>query len=1208
MSSAMPPTPPPSCNPEQPEPPGHAKATFESALGRPTAEREAGIAHARGDDTVLIGEVRGLLAAHEDAGDFPKNCAAPPPEVQAERDGDFIGHYWLIEKLGEGGFGAVWRAEQREPIHREVALKVIKPGMDSREIIARFEAEKQALALMEHPNIAGVLDAGTTRNGRPYFVMELVKGAPITDFADTRKLTIRERLELFIPVCHAVQHAHQKAILHRDLKPSNILIAEVDGKPVPKVIDFGIAKALGTSPEAALRESLHLTQTGAFIGTPRYMSPEQAGAKPDLDTRSDIYTLGVILFELLTGDTPLSAQTLRSAALDEMLRMIRESEPPRPSSRVATATEIVRKSATTRGTEPGRLTRTLRGDLDWITLRALEKDRERRYGSAAALAADIARHLHSEPVEAGPPSALYRFRKLVRRNRLAFAASAAIILLLVGGIAASMWQAARAMKAEKIAKGEKQRADEEAAITKAVNEFLQHDLLVQAGSRAQADSGAAPNPNLTVREALDRAAARIENRFRERPFVEAAIRATIGDSYNELGHFEKALPHLRRAIAVRTELLGAEHPLTLANRNNMALVLGNLGRYAEAERELRDLLTITTRVLGEEHPDTMKNRNNLAITFGGQGRHAEAEREQRAVLAVNTRILGEEHAITLGNRESLAVTLHEQGKVSDAEREYRAVLAIRERTLGSEHPDTLGSRSNLASNLDSQNRRAEAEAEKRAVMAAFERTHGADHPSTLIARTNFANALREQDRLVEAEKEYRALLPIMERVLGPAHPHTLTTRTGLAKALQSQRKFTEAEKEHRAVLAVRERILGSEHPDTLKTRSAIADLLDTEGNAAEAEREHRSLLAIRGRILGPEHPDTLKSRSNLANTLLALGKAGEAEAEHRAVLEILERILGPEHPETLRSRNNLGLALSGVGKFDEAEKEHRRVLEIREHSLGSEHRETLTARNNLANAFFNQMRFADAEQEYRTVLEIRGRTLRPDHPDLLLARSNLAATLGALGQHAGAERELRAILAFQERDLRQGHPDLLITYFNLAKAIEGQERRAEALPLARRAWEGWKNTVGESHAYTLKAKAMLERLDDRSPSPSPAATPPPPKVTPAKSDIKSLEEALERTRAAKGPEAAETIAAMITLAAAHGAEKNGRKAIALGEDALALARRVLPAGDQRTADAMKALIPLYRLVDLAQEARRLEAELQALPKATQKDGAKPGNP
>ncbi|MEQ1853932.1 MAG: serine/threonine-protein kinase, partial [Chthoniobacteraceae bacterium] len=391
--------------------------------------------------------MRDLLApAHPTSGD---DATARATGVLTEQPDDCIGRYRLIEKIGDGGFGEVWRAEQNEPIRREVALKVIKAGMDSAEIIARFEAERQALALMDHPNIAGVLDAGATESGRPYFVMELVKGVPITEFADARKLTIRERLELFIPVCHAVQHAHQKAILHRDLKPSNILVSEVDGKPAPKVIDFGIAKALGGAKEDAQRTALALTQTGAFIGTPRYMSPEQAGAKQDLDTRSDIYTLGVILFELLTGDTPLSAHTLRSAALDEMLRMIRESEPPRPSSRVATGTEVVRKSAITRGTEPTKLTRTLRGDLDWITLRALEKDRERRYGSAAALAADIVRHLHSEPVEAGPPSALYRFRKLVRRNRAVVTAAAGVMTALAAGLGIAAWRFAEEAKARR---------------------------------------------------------------------------------------------------------------------------------------------------------------------------------------------------------------------------------------------------------------------------------------------------------------------------------------------------------------------------------------------------------------------------------------------------------------------------------------------------------------------------------------------------------------------------------------------------------------------------------------------------------------------------------------------------------------------------------------------------------------------------------------
>jgi hypothetical protein len=361
-----------------------------------------------------------------------------------------IGRYKLIRELGKGGFGIVWQAEQTEPIQREVALKIIKPGMDTLEIIKRFETERQSLAMMDHPNIAAVLDAGTTEQGRPYFVMELVKGAPITEYCNAHDFGIRERLELFIPVCQAVQHAHQKAILHRDLKPSNILVMDVDGQPVPKVIDFGIAKALGNSDAETLQASLALTREGMVVGTPQYMSPEQAGSMPDVDTRSDIYTLGVILYELLTGQTPLSPEQMRKRGFDEVLRLIREEEIKRPSSRVGPLTKAAQKGATGRYANSKTLNASLRGDLDWIILKALEKERERRYETANALAKDLRRCLDDEPVSAGPPSAGYRLRKLVRRNRLAFGAALGIVFVLIAGVVASTWQAVRARKAEKL--------------------------------------------------------------------------------------------------------------------------------------------------------------------------------------------------------------------------------------------------------------------------------------------------------------------------------------------------------------------------------------------------------------------------------------------------------------------------------------------------------------------------------------------------------------------------------------------------------------------------------------------------------------------------------------------------------------------------------------------------------------------------------------
>ena len=427
---------------------------FADALDQPAAEREAFLAAACGADTELRAAVESLLQAHAKSAGFASELEPKPDEITASA-GTMIGRYRIVEPLGEGGFGVVYRAEQLEPIRRRVALKVIKAGMDTREVVARFDTERQALALMDHPGIARVLDAGATENGRPYFVMELVSGTPITEYCDQRTLTPDQRLRLFVDVCHAVQHAHQKAIIHRDLKPTNILVEEIDGRPVPKIIDFGVAKALGR----------HLTGTTLFtrgeqlLGTPTYMSPEQAErGGMDIDTRSDIYALGVLLYELLTGTTPFDKESLNRLALEEVRRIVRETEPPKPSTRVRAlvAADVRRLQSNselgTRNSEVNRasplrlphdrkeLIQRLRGDLDWIVMKALEKDRRRRYDTASTLAQDIERHLAHEPVIARPPSRVYRFQKLVRRNRLTFAAAGAVILALALGAVVSAWQ------------------------------------------------------------------------------------------------------------------------------------------------------------------------------------------------------------------------------------------------------------------------------------------------------------------------------------------------------------------------------------------------------------------------------------------------------------------------------------------------------------------------------------------------------------------------------------------------------------------------------------------------------------------------------------------------------------------------------------------------------------------------------------------------
>jgi eukaryotic-like serine/threonine-protein kinase len=408
-----------------------ARSLFLAALERGPDQWPAFLAEACGGNTGVRARVEDLLRAHQAMGSIHAGRGGQAATVDlalAEQPGTVIGPYKLLEQIGEGGFGVVFMAEQTKPVRRKVALKVLKPGMDTRQVVARFEAERQALALMDHPNIARVFDGGATPSGRPYFVMELVKGVPITDFCDQNHLTPRQRLELFVPVCSAVQHAHQKGIIHRDLKPSNVLVSRHDTTPVVKVIDFGVAKALGQ----VLTDKTLFTGVAQMIGTPLYMSPEQAGMSDlDVDTRSDVYSLGVLLYELLTGTTPFTKERFKQAAYDEIRRIIREEEPNRPSTRVSTLGQAAATVSTSRGCDPKHLSRQIRGELDWIVMKALEKDRNRRYESASALGADVQRHLHDEPVQACPPSAGYRLRRFARRNKMGLAIAALVVVFLV---------------------------------------------------------------------------------------------------------------------------------------------------------------------------------------------------------------------------------------------------------------------------------------------------------------------------------------------------------------------------------------------------------------------------------------------------------------------------------------------------------------------------------------------------------------------------------------------------------------------------------------------------------------------------------------------------------------------------------------------------------------------------------------------------------
>lgn len=803
------------------------KTVFDEARQLAGDERESFVRDRCANDPAMAADVLDLLKHFDDAGDFL--IAAPPglpvPATPAcEGPGATLGRYKLLELIGEGAFGSVFRADQQEPVRRTVAIKVIKPGMDTRQVIARFEQERQALALMDHPGIAKVLDAGMTEAGRPYFVMELVRGEPITCYCDNHRIDVRERLRIFMQVCHAVQHAHQKGIIHRDIKPSNVLVTTTsEGTALPVVIDFGIAKP---SANQRLTEKTLFTAFEMFIGTPAYISPEQAAlTSVDVDTRTDIYSLGVLLYELLTGSKPFDAPELLKSGIDEIRRVIREQEPARPSTRLSKMNNAeLTTVAQRRRSDAPKLIRMIRGDLDWIVMKAMEKDRSRRYETANGLALDVRRHLASEAISARPPSAAYRFQKTVQRNRLLFAGMGVIAVLLLGSLIVLSALLSR----------ERQARQQSQQVTAILEEMFNGVGVSRARGR-----------NIEMlRDILDRTAGAVKSDTRNAPAVQARLCHLVAKAYLDIGLYDQAAEMVRIALGKERELYGSNSIEAAASLHLLGVALfASDAELPEAESALREALVIRERLLGPTNGDVAASLDALGSVYADQRRLTEASPMIRRGLEIRRQLFPGNNLPVAESLQSLCRLLEADDRWPEAEAVAREFLEMSKQIPGredlvAEALDDLAMAAGFNGKLDVQEKlNKEAFAIKQGLLPE-------NHPYLIKSMANLGEILRLRGETIEAHAVLAGVISIQRKILGETHNDTLASLGSFGQLLAAEGKWEEAEKIHREGLTLWRRRVGDTHPHALWAWGQLCHVMVQQRKYQEAEE-------LLGEILTP---------------------------------------------------------------------------------------------------------------------------------------------------------------------------------------------------------------------------------------------------------------------------------------------------------------------------------------------------------------------